>query len=847
MNRPKTSSRPLQAVLLALLAFIGGAAAVFFVQRRRQKNLQQTVERLQRERDNLRQQNTSLQKQIATPAEHPQPAPPAKTEGRSRSWKNTLILVIVFLLASVGPVLVSLERWFNLPDFRDSLRHLWCRSEFLCMTVLPSYFVVIIPGFLIALLLLLWLNKQYAIPVFPINQPLQERKPANLPGWQHRTSRLLKVIAVVAAAGVFLLAVLQKRQPSGEFPLIVLTYLASTLLKAVDFHSVISIPKRLPKWVAPFLFCHISLILFMRSLNGHPEALLASGLLLALSLVLVLPHRRQIPVILWIIHIAIVLYTVLLQSWRYGIIGDEYIFYHYARIILNEHSLKHILEHLLNARTVIYGKFLYLSTLPHAFSMLLLGDDNFGWRFANIYLAILAIPFFYSFIKDFMSRRAALIYAALFATSHYLTSFSRIGYNNVQALLGMAVILWLAGKAVTTNKDLYYTLLGMSMGLCMYIYPAVLAVLPLPLLLLLFYNPPYRSRRAFQQWILITAGFSLFFLPLIFEPDYWQQKLSESAMDKPAISQRFHFFSNLLYSLFSFLYAPEESHYVVSSYLDPLSGILATLGLSWTIWRARREKFMRFLLAAMLFLFFSLGASRERSLPSVTHMFLILPWWFLFTTLGTEWLLRLFKKKRSAIFLRRAALVSVILLAGMNMVHTYVISPARSDRYHSMEALYLRFLQHQSEPDQLTNTGKFLFITDENWNIYGFNSFRDAYHIPPAQAQLLRVAIQDEPFYPIEERVILPKPLSIDPDEEQPVLELESWAVELAKQPDTVVILKPWLTEYETLSVMRLLDELGKQPCPIQPTPSKDPSFTLWLDETRMDACPRNGYWPRFW
>ncbi len=760
---------------------------------------------------------------------------------------TNLLFVLILLLAAVGPVLVMLERWFLLPKFRDILRIQWCNSDFLCKTVLPSYFVVAIPCFLLALVLLIWLNKRLALSFLTETFPQQERSNPDLPVWQLQASRILEASAAIAAAAMFLLAVLQNRNPGDEFPFIVLFYLLSVLLKTVDFRGIRSFPQQMPKWLAPFLFNHISLILFMRSLNGHPETVLSNGLLLMLSLGLLFPQRRQLPAVLWVVNLAVILYTLLLQSWRFGIIGDEYIFYHYGRIMINQHSLKHVLDHLLSARPVIYSKFLYLSVLPHALSMRLLGDDNFGWRFANIYLAILSIPFFYAFIKDFWTRRTALIYAFLFAVSQYLIVFARIGYNNVQSLLGMAVVLWLAGKAVTTGKDLYYSLLGIALGLCLYIYPAVLGVMPLPILLLLFYQPPWRSRRTFRQWILLTASFSLLFLPLIFEPDYWQQKMNESAMEAVGVSKSFHVFSNLLYALFSFLYNPEETHYVVSSYLAPFSGMLVTLGLGWALWRVRCEKFMRFVIAGLVFLLFSLGASRSRATPSVTHMFLILPWWFLFTAMGIEWLLQWMKKTQTRHFIQRAALVILLLITTMDMVHAFAISPLRSERYHSLEALHLRFVQDQDGRDDLGNQGKFLFITDEKWNIYGFNSFRDAYHLPPAQAQLVRVPLYDQPFYPLEERIVLPEPSFADEEEGITHLELETWALELAMLPDTVVIVQPWLTEYEHQAIALLLAETGKQPCPIKPTPTKEASFTMWLDPSRMDACPRDGYWPGFW
>ena len=352
--------------------------------------------------------------------------------------------------------------------------------------------------------------------------------------------------------------------------------------------------------------------------------------------------------------------------------------------------------------------------------------------------------------------------------------------------------------------------------------------------------------------MLLVAGFSLLFLPLIFEPDYWQQKMYESAMETARDFNR----ATICFPICcirSFLSSttPEETHYVVSSYMAPFSGMLVTIGLGWALWRARREKFMRFVLTGLVFLFFSLGASRSRALPSVTHMFLILPWWFLFTSPGRRVAAAMDEKGADQRqFIKRAALAILLLIISMNMAHAFYISPLRSDRYHSLEALHMRFVQDQSGRDELGNQGKFLFITDEKWNIYGFNSFRDAYHLPPAQAQLVRVPLYDEPFYPCR-GAHCPAGTGDRRRRERKSthhLELESWALELAMLPNTVVIVQPWFTDYEHQAIALLLAETGKQPCPIKPTPIKEASFTMWLDPNPVwMPVLSDGYWPGFW
>ena len=98
MNAPQ-KSRTVRTMLLAVLAFLGGAAAVLFLQRRRQKFLQDSLANLQREQDTLREESAELQAQLLAP-----PSPVLTVSGsKPHSWLNTLLLVLILLLAAVGP------------------------------------------------------------------------------------------------------------------------------------------------------------------------------------------------------------------------------------------------------------------------------------------------------------------------------------------------------------------------------------------------------------------------------------------------------------------------------------------------------------------------------------------------------------------------------------------------------------------------------------------------------------------------------------------------------------------------------------------------------------------------
>ena len=77
----------------------------------------------------------------------------------------------------------------------------------------------------------------------------------------------------------------------------------------------------------------------------------------------------------------------------------------------------------------------------------LFDELNFGWRYGSIFTSAISVVFFYSFFRTFLMRWVALTAAFLIAASHYFMSFSRIGYNNTQALLAMGVTLAAAAWA----------------------------------------------------------------------------------------------------------------------------------------------------------------------------------------------------------------------------------------------------------------------------------------------------------------------------------------------------------------------------------------------------------------
>jgi len=569
------------------------------------------------------------------------------------------------------------------------------------------------------------------------------------------------------------------------------------------------------EWIVSFLIFHVTLILFMAELNLKTDSHWIYTLLLLLALANLGRYLRQIPPILWIINLALVLFLWNVNSWVFTVIGDDYGFYMKALEIAKTHSLSKIVSNLFNADGV-YGSHPYFSSLLQAASMKLWGTGNFGWRFSSLYLSILAIFFFYQFYRIFLERDVSILAAVFLATSSYIMTFGKVGYNNLQALFAMGLTLAAAGWSIHTRRWLAFVLLGMSMGLCLYVYPAALYILPLPLLLLAFYAPPV-DRRSVLQWALVVASFGLLLWPLLSQPNYWTSKLPGLFINNPEImagNRIFeHILSNLLTSFLSFIYISSESHFVSSAYLDPISAVLVLFGMIYMLKQARYERFFVFFLSAFLVLLLLVGASHDRRFPPTTRMYLLLPWWTLLAAVGLKWMV---EKIVSLGILRvsRTGLYSVAMLAvlGFNLYQAYPLSKIRSTGNQNIEALFLRTMERLQDFEPQTAIPKsVLFITTEDWGIEGFYWLIRAYELPASRVLLTRVVLENGGLPPYIARTI--------------------------SERNTLVIVQPNQDRLWQAGIDIQLESLGKQSCDIKEATLRDTRFVLWYSPGLEEVC----------
>ncbi len=733
------------------------------------------------------------------------PAPEARSGARSvrAIVGRTLLIAATVLLAALPPWLVVWDRWLGRPLTSPAVKQLWCKVAFLCGLDLPPYFLLVFACFG-GVLVLVWWNKHNPVGVLRewiVAPTMRADQAVSL-----EQSRLGCALLLCSAIGLVIIfrAASLRTVPGWELAVALLTYLLGWLILEIPLGDMLEAWRQKRDMLLSVLLAHLTLVGFLANFLSSEEPLWLFPILLALAFFNLLRHVRQVHPVFWIISLALVLYTLEINAWWFAVAGDEYSFFHVAKRILERQSLS-VIGTKLFLGSEVYGSHPYLSSLIQAVSMKLLGISNFGWRFSSIYLSAISIGLFFLFFRAFVPHGTALLASIVLASSHYLMTFAKIGYNNLQALFAMSLALWATSWALNTKRRLAFAVLGLAVGLCFYVYPAALYVIPIPGLLLLVYAPP-RSRRAASGWVIVLVSALLCIFPLFLQPDYWQSKLVGTFLGsldsaQGAATAPGGFASQLVYAFWSFVYAIQESHFVAASHLDPLSAALVIVGLAYLLKLVPRTRPARVLILTFAVLLVLVGASHGARLPPTTRMFLLLPWLALFAAVGLTWIqgqIRglLGKGWPMATF----TLVILAAVIGLNLYQAYSLSPLRMERYQNEVTLYLRMAM-QAQEQQSDRLPTFVFITDPTWSPQGISDNLHPVYFPTSPPQLVSVIVTDTNI----------------PDAARPLI----------SDPNSVVVIKPWLEEGWKAALEASLKSLGKGPCDIR-TLTGRVRFQLW-------------------
>lgn len=138
-----------------------------------------------------------------------------------------------------------------------------------------------------------------------------------------------------------------------------------------------------------------------------------------------------------------------------------------------------------------------------------LGVGVLGDRLPSVLFGTLTVPLLYLLLRDFFDRRVAMAGAAFIAVYHLGVHFSRLGMNNISATFIVLLSLWLLGRALRTERPLYFGLAGAAAGFTLYSY---IGVRVLPIVMGLWLAAVVVRERGFlfrnlSGMILLVAGF----------------------------------------------------------------------------------------------------------------------------------------------------------------------------------------------------------------------------------------------------------------------------------------------------------------------------------------------------
>ncbi len=272
-----------------------------------------------------------------------------------------------------------------------------------------------------------------------------------------------------------------------------------------------------------------------------------------------------------------------LRDWYYSAIGDEFIFFEHARHIVDSGVSRPF------SQEGVYNKHPVMNSAFQAAVMWLFGADYFGWTFSELLNAAITIPGIYLLGHALGGRRAAVISAALFSFSHFVFAFSHVGYNNLSALPVAVWSLALFVLGCRNGNPLLLYAAGVIAGLGFYTHYSGRAVMPV---IFLFALTAVGPRRLISLWPL-AFGFALTVAPtLVVEQDqvftrmFGQVVGGYSDVVTGDVADRI--LNNIQINLPAFNYNSTVHTYVYGPLLDPVSAVLAVLGIAFAVGFVRR-------------------------------------------------------------------------------------------------------------------------------------------------------------------------------------------------------------------------------------------------------------------
>lgn len=428
------------------------------------------------------------------------------------------------------------------------------------------------------------------------------------------------------------------------------------------------------------------------------------------------------------------------------------------------------------------------SSILQAWFLRVFGVSLWGWRFGSVLMGIATVPPLYLLAREAFDRRIAIAASIVLITSPYFIAFSRLGYNNIQALFFTTLTMYWLYTGLFRRSSLFLLLAGITAGLGFYTYFAARGalIISVAFIVLLWFMRNIRFKDAALALGLLALGWGLTVIPHLVhgyhqDPQAMGFKAWESVFFNTFNGLQFYsseelfsaappiqvngnelFYNPQIYlvliarglarTLLAFQKPGLISEHFIAFPLAGTSGVIFyMLGIALTIYTIRQP---RSLLLMLWFTANVLGLSALNTVPPRhTHMVAIIPALALLTGIGLNAIAAAaasmhFKLRR----FRPAFLAGVMALAGIWGLYDYFIS--MPDQYLPQPDQVISWAQLDSHGE------KFAYLysdpAQKDYSAYIGEEFLEsiAYEtIPAADLVNGRIPVSDQPaifFFPVE-------------------------------------------------------------------------------------------------
>ena len=248
-----------------------------------------------------------------------------------------------------------------------------------------------------------------------------------------------------------------------------------------------------------------------------------------------------------------------------------------------------------------------------AFFYKLLGPGYLTVKLPHLITSTLTAPVLYLLARQFLDRPIAFLSALLWATMRWSVNMSRWGHANTLTLFWICTVFLLLWRAQATGKWRWWILSGLALGLSQYSYQSTRALVAIVAVFLVYRAlcPRGYFRRFWPRILVFWVLFALVYAPLAWtyvqNPELFLERSRAISIFNPLFTRdpwaTLQENIGKYAGVFHFRGDHNGRHNIPGEpMLDPITGVLAVLGLALTLRRPRRPHHALLLLWVLPFL-----------------------------------------------------------------------------------------------------------------------------------------------------------------------------------------------------------------------------------------------------